>query len=30
MDKKFFSKKIKLLEKYIGSEEKSLRFFEVN
>ena len=30
MDKKFFSKKIKLLENYIGSEEKSLRFFEVN
>ena len=30
MDKSVFSKKIKLLEKYIGSESKSLRFFEVN
>ena len=29
MDKKIFLKKIKLLEKYIGSEGKSLRFFEV-
>jgi len=30
MDKKVFPKKIKLLEKYIGSEDKSLRIFELN
>ena len=30
MDKKFFPKKIRLLEKYTGSESKSLRFFEIN